>query len=429
MKLQRFLPYNAFSAILLLSLIVTAVVVALPQIFTGGGYGPNMAFLTTPSITGPSGTYTKKVRSNGSVYSWSPAYSHLAIGISCEARGFGDVTFQLTDLVVDGTKYGLAQRGMSIGSWGEILSLLPSSAEATWARLSFGWTIPSPSETVGDHNWSAGGNIQLSPYKWKWDVGLKNISGHWVKQTALIQPAASTGSFWTVAMKVACASPSSTCTKGRWVDNDYDHRATCSRCGKRYWSCDSSQAYYHERAGLRDCVNCDDRVWLCQTADGGAHGTTYYCNTCHKSHGLCGNGCPADGDSSGGSSGTTTSPTVQNNGGGTTGSTTGGTSADRVRCGHGRNGNACSRGGWASSREAHKTTCPAGHRYYACSEGGASKHANCRTRRSGEVRCAQGSYCRSGGWASSRNAHQTTCAAGHTYWSCWPLSVSRHRHH
>lgn len=100
-----------------------------------------------------------------------------------------------------------------------------------------------------------------------------------------------------------------------------------------------------------------------------------------------------------------------------------------VRCGHGRNGNACSRGGWASSREAHKVTCPAGHRYYACSSGGARFHANCRARRSGEVRCARGSMCRSGGWASSRNAHQTTCGRGHTYWSGWPRSVSYHRGH
>lgn len=100
-----------------------------------------------------------------------------------------------------------------------------------------------------------------------------------------------------------------------------------------------------------------------------------------------------------------------------------------VRCGHGRNGNACSRGGWASSREAHKVTCPAGHRYYECSLNGNRFHANCRARRSGEVRCAKGSWCRSGGWASSRNAHQTTCGQGHTYWSCWPRSVSYHRGH
>ena len=127
-------------------------------------------------------------------------------------------------------------------------------------------------------------------------------------------------------------------------------------------------------------------------------------------------------DDSSSTTSTTTSPTVSNNGGGTGGGTGG--SDTRVRCGH---GNACSRGGYASSREAHKTTCPAGHSYYTCSATGTSRHANCRARGNGEVRCGNGSWCRSGGWASSRNAHKVTCAAGHSYWGCNPTQVSRHR--
>ena len=169
----------------------------------------------------------------------------------------------------------------------------------------------------------------------------------------------------------------------------HTYYATRSGCGRTYWYCKDSAS--HRASGSTSRV--------CLSSGGGSSSTRS-------------------------SSGTTTSPPVQNNGG-----SSGGSSSDRVRCGHGRNGNACSRGGWASSREAHKVTCPAGHRYYACSSGGARFHANCRARRSGEVRCARGSLCRSGGYASSRNAHQTTCGRGHTYWSCWPRSVSYHRGH
>ena len=204
-------------------------------------------------------------------------------------------------------------------------------------------------------------------------------------------------------------------------------------CGHTDYTCKSNS---HKQ------VTCSDETYSYYGYDGdGVHHTYYatrsgcgrtywYCkdSASHRASGSTSRVCLSSGSGSSStrsSSGTTTSPTVQNNGGGTTG----GTSSDRVRCGHGRNGNACSRGGWASSREAHKVTCPAGHRYYGCSESGARFHANCRARRSGEVRCARGSLCRSGGYASSRNAHQTTCGRGHTYWSCWPRSVSYHRGH
>lgn len=176
-------------------------------------------------------------------------------------------------------------------------------------------------------------------------------------------------------------------------------------CGKTYWTC-KNEANHGRTTGC-PVSGCGIRKYGCAT--------TYSCATKHA----------LNGEAVGSTTTTTTSPTVQNNGGGTTGGTTGGTSSDRVRCGHSN----CQRGGYASSREAHKTTCPAGHRYYECSLGGNRFHANCRARRSGEVRCARGGLCRSGGYASSRTAHQTTCGRGHTYWSCWPASVSYHRRH
>lgn len=192
----------------------------------------------------------------------------------------------------------------------------------------------------------------------------------------------------------------------------YQGMAILQGCGETYWSCVGEGYSAHQR---KRCQK--DNCGLLEIACGPDH-------VCEGMSDQEKYGGGNNGGNNGSNNGGTTSPAVGNGGGGT-----GGTSADRVRCGHGRNGNACSRGGWASSREAHKTTCPAGHRYYACSESGARFHANCRAQRSGEVRCARGSWCRSGGWASSRNAHQTTCRQGHTYWSCWPSAVSRHRRH
>ena len=367
------------------------------------------------------GTYTKYISKNGNSF-WSHPIANVARATSAGVvDGLGWATINI-DGSVNGRK-GSSTLSYRIGTWGTDYTWIWEKSNHTSERKVITSYITGPTSTaVGTYNWDATGYVEAIPYYYE-----GSLNGAWAAAPKSKIEGSGTGDWRvTVSTKVECGSPNS-CTKGRWVDNAYDHRATCSRCGKRYWSCDSYQAYYHERAGLRDCVYCDDRVWYCQTAAGGAHGTTYYCNTCHELHGLCENGCPADGDSSDDSSGTTTSPTVQNNGGGTVGNGggTGGTSADRVRCGHSN----CQRGGWASSREAHKTTCPAGHSYYACSLGGTRMHANCRARNNNEVRCARGSLCRSGGWASSRNAHQTTCGRGHTYWSCWPASVSRHRRH
>ena len=207
------------------------------------------------------------------------------------------------------------------------------------------------------------------------------------------------------------------------VISETQHLVTCNTtsyrlgsyrgCGASYWSCDPSDVRKHRT------VSCDgDKKYrIC---------TEHYCFEFSRRI-PAGDPCaPADDTDDDSASSTTTSPTVSS-GGGTVSSGGGGTgtggSDTRVRCGH---GNACSRGGYASSRNAHKTTCPAGHSYYTCSATGNSRHANCRARRSGEVRCGNGSWCRSGGWASSRNAHKVTCAAGHSYWGCNPTQVNRH---
>lgn len=54
------------------------------------------------------------------------------------------------------------------------------------------------------------------------------------------------------------------------------------------------------------------------------------------------------------------------------------------------------------------------------SSGGSSDRVRCGNRWTGS------SACTSGGYASSRTAHQSTCARGHTYWSCNPSALSYH---
>ena len=54
------------------------------------------------------------------------------------------------------------------------------------------------------------------------------------------------------------------------------------------------------------------------------------------------------------------------------------------------------------------------------SNGGSSNRVRCGNRWTGS------SACTSGGYASSRTAHQSTCARGHTYWSCNPSALSYH---
>ena len=252
-------------------------------------------------------------------------------------------------------------------------------------------------------------------------------------------------------MVYSCQSDSGThtqvvcsrCNQTYWSCSEAsNHAQATGKCGHTYWQCDTNAGTHvqiqcennlrraevrnasYERVILYYRRGCGKKFWLCKNFAG--HHTITYCSThpnvgkygCQSSY-ACSS---AHGSGSGSSStGTTTSPTVSNNGGSTGGSTGG--SDTRVRCG---NGSSCSRGGYASSREAHKTTCPAGHRYYGCYR--TSWHDRCRAPSSGEVQCGN-SGCNRGGVASSRNAHKTTCRRGHTYWSCNPNLSRIHRRH
>ena len=162
----------------------------------------------------------------------------------------------------------------------------------------------------------------------------------------------------------------------------------------------------------RNCSNCGQQV-------------SYF-----NQHKLSGTwNCPGlttnNGGNNGGDTGTTESPTIGKNGGGT-----GGTSSDRVRCGA---GSRCGRGGYASHRNTHRSNCAAGHFYWTCSSSDVTTHSPHTARPANSVRCGNRwsgySGCSSGGYATSTNAHRTTCAAGHAYWSCNRNAVSSHSGH
>ena len=379
------------------------------------------------------GTFTRELHQDGST-TWSP-YEPVSATIhaSTTAEGLGKVSIKLVSgkagLVngTGGTSVPSASKERNVGRWGNIISfpLLPEwYTGRKIVNISNSALVPTADNT---YTWTATVELCISTVRF--------ASATWSDEAKTCKEHNYQGS-WTVKTEKVCPE----CDK--YVDSFTEHQITCPGCGSTYWSCSPTNELAQNQFRHQRIVCSGSETVFGNLPDGRsfgqllrACGATFYrcqisnhrknqCSACGYYYKRCqGHTCSAgNSQSPRGNSGT-----VSN--GGNTGGTTGGTSSDRVRCGHGRNGNACRYGGWASSREAHKTTCPAGHRYYACSAGGASKHANCRARRSGEVRCAQGSYCRSGGWASSRNAHQTTCSAGHTYWSCWPSSVSRHRRH
>lgn len=393
--------------------------------------GPGVWFDTAPYVyaTPDSGTYTRTRKMQGSlIYSetWSPLKpKKAAVKIATVVSGLGEMSIDFSSSLGDA-----AYAGISIGSATTQIGR-PVYTALKKAPLVYEASGDFPSLEPGTTSpWNGSGSVTLVALVWResGSGGLPAVvgwGGSWSNGTSVTKKASNDGE-WTIAAETKVRCGNSSCNKDRWVDTANEHRKTCTRCGKKYWSCDANQAYNHERASPENCPFCDSGRWYCERWSGGIHDSTWYCSTCHETHSTCG-GCPADDTDDDSDSSTTTSPTVSSGGGGggtvSSGGGTGG-SDTRVRCGH---GNACSLGGYASSREAHKITCPAGHRYYKCSATGNSRHANCRAQRSGEVRCGYGSWCRSGGWASSRNAHKVTCAAGHSYWGCNPTQVRRHR--
>lgn len=371
-----------------------------------------------------SGTYTQKFVHNPSARSsytthWSPGLPELALGYQITVDGYGYVQASINYNVGSDTG-SYTWPPLKVGSWGHRGAL---SLWAPYATRVTAYTASPPdplsfaridNHAYGTYNWSSSGTITLQakyckrtgPYWCEWeDLGSPGSesfsgSGNWTLTRAFVCPNCSQDVPYTNYHR-------KTCNMTRYS------RGTYSGCGASYWSCNPSDVRKHRT------VSCDgDKKYrIC---------TGHYCFEFSRripAGETCAPAADTDDDSD---SSTTTSPTVSSGGGGggtvSSGGGTGG-SDTRVRCG---NGSSCSRGGYASSREAHKTTCPAGHRYYGCYR--TSWHDRCRAPSSGEVQCGN-SGCNRGGVASSRTAHKTTCRRGHTYWSCNRWLSRIHRRH
>ena len=416
----------------ILSTCLVCILVASIAMFALGYWvvNKNVTFTSKSVTCSLSGTYTREEHQSGTI-TWSPTKpSSATITVSGTASGIGRAAVEVKEGSINGTKVHGAKGGDRVGKWGTLLfpPLIPVYSNGTKSVNISSTAVSNLPLGENTYTWTGEGRYYTQ--------GVRYTGYTWQDKPEYFTDGGGTGE-WTIEHKKVCPE----CNK--YVDSFTEHQITCPGCGSTYWSCSPTNELAQNQWNHRRRTHSGTETVYGNLPDGRSFGqqvsgcgaTFYHCQgaSTHRKNqcSACGyyyNRCEGHTCSAGNSqSPRGNSGTVSN--GGNTGGTTGGTSADRVRCGHGRNGNACRYGGWASSREAHKTTCPAGHRYYACSASGASFHANCRARRSGEVRCARGSYCRSGGWASSRNAHQTTCRQGHTYWSCWPSAVSRHRRH
>ena len=152
-------------------------------------------------------------------------------------------------------------------------------------------------------------------------------------------------------------------------------------------------------------TGCGATYWECQGSS--AHRilkNPTVRRACSESSSNGGNG--GNGGGNGGNGGGTGGGNGGGTGGGDSSTDNGrnsGDSSTRVRCGNtNRGAGACTSGGYASSRTAHRTTCSAGHTYWNCNRTAAAWHATSHTcTRSGcgqtYTNCSKGNGTCSGG--------------------------------
>ena len=203
-----------------------------------GGRGPNIRFLKSPWITGPSGVYTKYTNQEGGVR-WSPSKSDPTVAIHSEASGFGDVTSTLTNITIAGKPFSVSGSGTSIGSM-QVVFGWPFSAAATWAYSSHGKSIAFI-ETPGTYRWSASGNVKLTPYVWEWDLGSgPNLTGDWVKKPELAdtEGALAASGKWRVEHKAECIACKVIADSVADLSPDHDKvLCTAPGCNETYRKC------------------------------------------------------------------------------------------------------------------------------------------------------------------------------------------------
>ena len=221
-------------------LILTLVLMCLGLLGTWGqgGNGPNISFLKLPWITGPSGVYTKYTDQEGNVR-WSPSKSDPTVAIQSEASGFGDVTSTLKNITLAGPPVSTSQSGTEIGRMQVVLGW-PFSAAATWAYSSHGMSIPFI-ETPGTYQWSASGEVKLTPYVWEWDLlSGPQWTGSWTPKPNLarIESVAVTSGSWRVEHKAECIACKVTADTVADLSPDHDKvLCTAPGCNETYRKC------------------------------------------------------------------------------------------------------------------------------------------------------------------------------------------------
>ena len=241
------------------------------EIFTGGGYGPNFHFITEPSISGTDGVlFTKYEDLDGKTW-WDTTDRTITITISCTVKGFGDISSTLEDIEFAGDEYSISQNeSREIGSWGEFVGTLPTSAEAYFATESHYWSKESPEEE-GTYTWSANGYTTLVPYKWKWKLSFDEITGEWKPMGAKKESSKKTTGTWTVEHKLICPVCKDVGDTLEEMGDKHDY-TTCGRtgCGVKFRKCDKEKAKKHSLQSscpARDAqgVQCDvSSFWGCE---------------------------------------------------------------------------------------------------------------------------------------------------------------------
>ena len=190
--------------------------------------------------------------------------------------------------------------------------------------------------------------------------------------------------------RVRCGNPGTAswaCSEGGYAESTHAHILYCDG-GHRFWGCNAGTLARHRLHGLSMSI----------------HDTTSSGN--------------ADDVSSN-----------ENDSGG--GEDNDGEAVVLVACGNTATGTAaCSSGGLVPQADTHQTTCRAGHTYWGCNPSEAANHSrHVPNMICGNTSASTSSRCLYTRIASSEYAHQSTCAAGHTYWRCSSSETTEHRSH
>ena len=197
--------------------------------------------------------------------------------------------------------------------------------------------------------------------------------------------------------RVRCGNPGTGdwgCSEGGYAESTYAHILYCD-AGHRFWGCHAGKLAFHRAHGLSMSIHDD-------TTSGNEDNNSSNENDSGVSE-----------DDNGGNEDESDGETVL------------------VACGNTATGaNACSSGGLVPQSNTHRATCRAEHTYWGCNLGEAADHSrHAPNMICGNTATSSSGRCSYNRVASSASEHQSTCAAGHTYWSCSSSETTTHRSH